>query len=63
MPLMSSIRNRALLVSLVALLLALWVLKTALGMAGAAIRFVVIIGVALIAIGWITSKVGSGRRR
>jgi hypothetical protein len=63
MALLTSIRNRAILIGLVALLLALWVLKTALGMAGAAIRFVVIIGVALLAIGWITSKVGRGRRR
>ena len=62
-PMLKSIRNRAVLIGLAALLVGLWVMKSALHLAGAAIKFVLIIAAILLAIGWITSKVGKGSRR
>ena len=58
---LKSIRNRTVFIGIVVLLIAIWVMKVALGLAGAAIRLVVIIAVVLIAIGWISTKVGRGR--
>jgi hypothetical protein len=61
--LLRSIRNRALLIGLAALLVGIWVMKSAFHLAGAAIKFVLVIAAILIAISWITSKVGKGSRR
>ena len=58
---LKSIRNRTIFIAIVVLLIAIWVMKAALNLAGAAIKLVVIIAVVLIAIGWISSKVGRGR--
>ena len=58
---LKSIRNRTIFIGIVVLLIAIWVMKAALNLAGAAIKLVVIIAVVLIAIGWISTKVGRGR--
>ncbi len=58
---MSSIRNRTVFLGLIIILLALTVLRTALHLAGAAIRIILIVGLILFAIGWATSKVGRAR--
>jgi hypothetical protein len=58
---LKSIRNRTIFFGVVVLLIAIWVMKAALNLAGAAIKIVVIIAVVLIAIGWISTKVGRGR--
>ena len=58
---LKSIRNRTIFIGIVVLLIAIWVMKAALNLAGAAIKIVVIIAVVLIAIGWISTKAGRGR--
>lgn len=58
---LKSIRNRTIFIGIAVLLIAIWVMKAALNLAGAAIKLVVIIAVVLIAIGWISTKVGRGR--
>lgn len=54
-------RDRALFIGLVVILLALTVLRTALHLAGAAIRVILIVGLILFVIGWATSKIGRAR--
>ena len=61
MPVLQSIRNRSLFIAAIALLLAVWIMKSALHLAGAALRFIVIIAAVVFAISWITTKVGQGR--
>ena len=58
---LKSIRNRTIFIAIVVLLIAIWVMKAAFHLAGAAIKLVVIIAVVLIAIGWISTRVGRGR--
>ncbi len=43
---------------IVVLLLAVWVLKTALHLAGGAVRVILVIVIILAAVGWASSKVG-----
>ncbi|HEX9161252.1 MAG TPA: hypothetical protein VF980_06055 [Thermoanaerobaculia bacterium] len=60
---MGKIRERTLFIGILALLAAIWILKTALHMAGAAIRIIIIVGVIFLALAWVSSKVGSAGRR
>ncbi len=50
-------RDRALFAAAIIILLALEVLRTALHLAGAAIRVIVFVAIVFIAIAWATSKV------
>ena len=59
---MSALRNRALFIGLIILLLALMVLKSALHLAGGAIRIILMIAIAFVIFTWATSAVGKGRR-
>ncbi len=55
---MSRTRERALFIAVVILLVAVWVLKTALHLAGGAFRVILFIVLALAVVAWATSKVG-----
>ncbi len=58
----SAFRNRALFIGLIILLLALMVLRTALHLAGGAIRVILLIAIVLVVVSWATSVAGKGRR-
>jgi hypothetical protein len=58
----SNLRNRALLIGLIILFLALTVLRTALHLAGGAIRVILLIAIAFAIFTWATSAAGRGRR-
>ena len=60
---MRAMRNRGLFFGLVALLIAIWILKSALKLAGAAIQVIVVIALILLVSGWVITKVGKGTRR
>ncbi len=56
-----SARDRGLLLAGVVLLVAIWVLKTGLKLAGGAIRVILLVVLVLVVIGWVTRKVGRPR--
>jgi len=58
---LSRSRDRALFFAIVIILLALTVLRSALHLAGAAIRVIVIVALIFFVIAWVTSKVGRAR--
>ena len=58
---MSRTRDRALFLAVVIILLALTVLRTALHLAGAAIRVILIVAAIFFVIAWASSKVGRAR--
>lgn len=58
---MSRTRDRALFFAIVIVLLALTVLRSALHLAGAAIRVIAIVAVIFFVIAWVSSKVGRAR--
>ncbi len=58
-----SIRSRGIFFGLVALLVALWFLRMAFKLTGAALKIIVIVALIFFALAWISSKVGKGTRR
>lgn len=58
-----AIRSRGIFFGLVALLVALWFLRMAFKLTGAALRIFLIVAVVFLALAWISSKVGKGTRR
>ncbi|HSP13586.1 MAG TPA: hypothetical protein VLV78_02410 [Thermoanaerobaculia bacterium] len=58
---MSRTRERALFIAIVVLLVAVWVLKTALHLAGGAVRVILFVVIIFAAIVWASSKVGRAR--
>ncbi len=58
---LSRTRERALFIAVIVLLLAIWILKTALHLAGGAIRVILLIVIVLAVVAWASRKVGRGQ--